>query len=43
MPVMSESEAIFWELEIKNRYPQLYVQKYTSKRSEADKDKLKNH
>ena len=42
MPVMSESEAIFWELEIKSRYPPLAVQKYTSKTSDTDKDKLKD-
>ena len=42
MPVMSESEAIFYEMEIKKRYPQLEVKKYTGKTGDEEKIKLKN-
>jgi hypothetical protein len=42
MPVMSESEAIFYEMEIKERYPKLEVKKYTGKTGDEEKAKLKN-
>jgi hypothetical protein len=42
IPVMSESEAIFYEMEIKKKYPKLEVKKYTGKTGDDDKVKLKN-
>ena len=42
MPVMSEKEAVFYETEIKERYPELKIMKYTGKTGDDDKAELKD-
>lgn len=42
LPVMSEKEAIFLETDIKEKYPNIQVMKYTGKTGDADKAQLKN-